>query len=339
MSAFVLRLSGLRDLSLRQSRVLGSTNFSSLSHALSRSVSLRYVEHLVQALQDLHRPRRDELIALDSMPLTMAKSLRHRCVKVNRNTVGGGVLWSYALNAARGSCPVKIHKVIAGAWMDAPLMADVNLVPAGPVYLMDRGFLDYALIERWLGEGLRFVLRMRGNTVYEVLRPLSVPRRYGSGAIELDALVRLGSKLTPAHPVVRLIVARISTRAGIIPLLVTTSETDWSAERVLEAYRKRGAIEKFHQFLKSTVGLAHLYSFSQTGITFLLYTALLLAIVLFLSAPSATGDVLRTLMTQLATLRRRVGLGHAWQRNMNNRKRDKAFRKWKRRREEGRQNL
>lgn len=97
MSAFVLRLSGLRDMARFQARLLGTANFSSLSHALSRDISLRYVRHLVESLEGWHRPGRDELVALDSMPLTLAKSLRHRCVKVNRNTVGGGVLWSYAL--------------------------------------------------------------------------------------------------------------------------------------------------------------------------------------------------------------------------------------------------
>jgi hypothetical protein len=139
MSAFVLRLSGLRDMARFQTRLLDTGNFSSLSHALSRTVSLRFVQHLVESLEGYHRPGRDDLVALDSMPLTLPKSLRHRCAKVNRNTVGGGVLWSYALNAARGCCPIKIHKVMAGAWMDAGLVDDVELLRDGPVYLMDRG--------------------------------------------------------------------------------------------------------------------------------------------------------------------------------------------------------
>lgn len=324
MSAFVLRLSGLRDLVRFQARTLGTQNFSSLSHALSRDVSLRFVQHLVESLEGCHRPGSDELVALDSMPLTLPRSLRHRCAKVNRNTVGGGVLWSYALNAARGCCPVKVQKVIAGPWLDAGLMDDVALIANGPVYLMDRGFVNYRLIRQWLCDNVRFVLRLRDNTVHEVLATLSRPRPYGSGRIERDVIVRLGSSTTEVQPIVRLIVARLRTRAGTQPLLLTTSENDWTAEQVLDAYKQRTKIEEFHQFLKQTVGLAHLYSFSQTGVTFLLYTALLLAMILFLSTDRHGRDVLTAIRAQLETLRLHCGLGHPWRRNMNARKRDKA---------------
>lgn len=218
-------------------------------------------------------------------------------------------------------------------------MVDVELLRNGPVYLMDRGFVDYALIAQWLADGVRFVLRMKANAVYEVVRTLSRPRRYGAGRIELDALVRLGTPQTQAHPVVRLIIARVKTRAGMVSLLVATSEANWSAERVLDAYKERGKIEQFHQFLKSTLGLAHLYSFSQAGIEFLLYTALLLAMILFLFANATHRDVLIILFEQLHQLRRAHGLGYTWQRNMNARKRSKAFRKWKRRRMKRRSNL
>lgn len=147
MSAFVLRISGLRDIAFRQSHLLGSANFSSLSHALSRRVSLRCAQHLVESLQGNHRPRRDDLVALVSMPVTLPRTVRHRCARYNGRTVGGGVLWSFALRARHNTCPVKIHKVIAGSWNDATLMNDVELLAHGPVYLMDRGFVDYRLIE------------------------------------------------------------------------------------------------------------------------------------------------------------------------------------------------
>jgi len=46
---------------------------------------------------------------------------------------------------------------------------------------------------------------------------------------------------------------------------------DWNAEALLEAYRKRWQIERFHRFLKETVGLAHLYSFQEAGLFLLLH--------------------------------------------------------------------
>lgn len=324
MTAFVLRLSGLRDIARFQGGILGTTNFSSLSHALSREVSLRFVRHLVQTLEGDYRPGRDELVALDSMPVTLSASLPHRCTKYNRDTVGGGVLWSYALGARKGCCPVKIHKVMAGPWGDAKLMKEVALLAGGPIYLMDRGFGDYGLIGRWLVEHVRFILRLRDNTRFEILKTLSSARRYGTGRIDLDAMVRLGSERTEAHPVVRLIIAHIETRAGIEPLVVTTSEAGWSAERVLDAYNERQKIEQFHQFLKSTLGLAHLYNFSQTGLEFLLYTAVLLAMIIFLFGEKAGKDVLDSLHLNLSAWRESCLVGRRWRRNMNANKGDKG---------------
>jgi len=87
-----------------------------------------------------HAPGRRDLVAIDSMPADLASTLRHGCARITRTTVGGGVLWAFTLNAARGVNPVRLLKVIEGAWSDAPLMADVELIAEGPIYLMDRGF-------------------------------------------------------------------------------------------------------------------------------------------------------------------------------------------------------
>jgi hypothetical protein len=329
MAAFVLRLSGLREVAERLGRWLGTRNFSSLSHALSRDVSLRFVRALVGRIESRHRPGRDELVALDSMPLTLPATQRHRCVKFNRRTVGGGVLWSYALQARRGTCPVRVHKVMAGSWNDAAQRADVELIANGPVYLMDRGFVDLGLIARWLSQAVRFILRMRVNSIYEVLATLSPPRPYGSGFIELDARVRLGFEKAQAHPVARLIRARIRTRRGLERLIVISGEMHWTAERILEAYKQRGRIEQFHRFVKDVVGLAHLYNFSQSGIMFLLHTALLVAMLLFLGSAAEPDDTLAALRQALKSIRRSLGLGNPWRRNTNAIKRDKAAKSFK----------
>ena len=116
MTAFVLRLSGLREIVERFSGALGTCNFSSLTPALRRLCSLRYIQGLVERLQSRHRPRRSALVAIDGMAVTLPATQRHRFKKYNRLTVGGGVIWTYAIEAARDSCPVRVLKVVAGAW-------------------------------------------------------------------------------------------------------------------------------------------------------------------------------------------------------------------------------
>ena len=74
------------------------------------------------------------------------------------------------------------------------------------------------------------------------------------------------------------------------------------------------------------LGLAHLYSFSQSGIMFLLHAALLLAMLLIMSEPRACGETIRILNETLRRLRVELGQGGVWRRNINAVKRTK---KWK----------
>lgn len=319
--AFMARLSGLRAVSQRCGDLLLTRAVSSIAEALSRSSSLDFVRGLVGMLESGHRPASEELVVLDSVALTLPKTQRHKCAKFNNKTVGGGVLWAYMVNATRGVTPLKVLEVIHGAWCDSKVMRDVRLVARGPVYVMDRGFYALELLEQWLSQRVRFVLRVRERSLkYDVLQNLSTPRWIGSQYLMLDAIVRLGGAQAKAHPQVRLIIARLASGENLI---VATDRLEWSAERVLHSYKQRWHIERFHRFLKDTLGLSHLYSFGQTGITFLLYTALLTALLLFLAADNPCGETITVLRHMLTAVRSALGLGTPWKRNSCVRSRNK----------------
>lgn len=311
MTSFALRLAGLRDIVARFKRALGSDNFSSLSHAMGRPTSLLFVQGLIQRLQSHHRPGAQSLVVLDSMAVTLPWTQRHKCKRVNKRTAGGGVLWAYTVDAPAGTCPVKVLKVMAGAWSDADQIKGVELIAFGPLYVMDRGFYAMARMTQWMSQGVRFVVRARKNVVYEVVRVLSAPRSYGRGQIHFDAVVRLGCPSGKKHCVARLIKAVV----GKEEFLLVTGEMRCQAEELLQGYKRRERIEQFHRYLKDTLGLAHLYNFSQTGILFLLHTALLLAMLLFLSEPEVNEEVIAILRRALKEVRARLGLGGVWKRN------------------------
>ena len=288
------------------------------------------MQALIEHLQQHHRPRRDTLVIIDGMPRTLPATRRHRCAKVNDQTVGGGVIWCLMVDAARGVCPVRVLKVIAGAWNDRTHMRSVTLEPRGPVYVMDRGFYAMDLLSNWLSQRVRFVVRAQRNAVYRVLRTLSEPRRYGVGRIELDARVQLGCDSGKLHPEARMIRAVVGEQV----LVIVTSELRWSAERVLDAYKKRERIERFHRILKDVLGLAHLYSFAHSGMMFLLHTALLLALLLVMGElnkrAAIQGEVTEILNKALTRLRTTLGLGGVWRRNTNAVKRAKNGKTFKR---------
>ena len=57
--------------------------------------------------------------------------------------------------------------------------------------VVDRGYLDYTLYERWTTAGVWFVTRARTNMVYRVGERRAVPPR---GPVLADQVIRLTSK-------------------------------------------------------------------------------------------------------------------------------------------------
>jgi hypothetical protein len=293
--------------------LLQTANYSSLAPCLRRASFLAFVRGLVERLEARGEAEAGELVALDSMALSLPRTQRHHCRKINDKTAGGGVLWAYRIGAQRGSCPVKVLKVVEGAWHDTTVMRTVRLAARGPIYLMDRGFYAFDLLEAWLKARVHFIVRARAkDLVYTPLRPLSRPHAAGPLKVVVDAWVCLGAPSAKRHPTLRLVVAILPSGEK---LFLATDLQTWSCEKILAAYKKRWHIERFHRFLKDSIGLAHLYSFHQTGITFLLYTALLLALLLFLSSDSATGETILALRKALGAIRHAMGMGAPWKRN------------------------
>ena len=115
MVAYVVRVPSLRALIERGHHALGTLHPSTLSCALRRPSTVALARGLVDRLAALGRPRGGELVALDSMAMTLPSSRSHGCARINRRTVGGGVLWSYRVDAPRGAHPVQILKIISGS--------------------------------------------------------------------------------------------------------------------------------------------------------------------------------------------------------------------------------
>jgi hypothetical protein len=315
MTSFVLGLPGLRAVAARGSLMLAGCNHSALSHALRRASSLKTIQLLLDFLTPNQPPGRRDLIAIDSMPLTLPATLRHGCVPLKRTTVGGGVLWAFTLNAAHGINPVRILKVIQGAWSDAPLMADVTLVADGPIYLMDRGFYAIDLVARWIDQGARFIVRAKRTKIrYDVERTMGLARRVGSARVTEDAIVTLGRKDRPIRPRVRLVRAMLATGEEMI---LVSGMLDASAEYLMKTYRQRWQIERFHYYLKETLGLAHLYSFQQNGLAFLVQVAVLLCVLMLLAdmAEGGSGLTVDRLRTILKAVRLASGVWGLWRPN------------------------
>jgi hypothetical protein len=315
LSAFALCLPSTQAIISRHGEALGTTTRSTLSYALRRSSMLRFATRITEALCALFCPGDEALVALDSMAVTLPATRRHGCRSINSSAVGGGVLWAFAIDAARGTCPIKILRTITGPWHDTREVAKASLTPRGPVYIMDRGFWKIDLIKGWLSEQVRFILRVTVQSLcYKKVRCIGRPRRLANGIrIEFDGMARLGGVTQKVKPLVRLVVAYLPNGQDLI---LASDRMEWSAERLLEAYGKRWQIEIFHRFLKESIGLAHLYSYQENGLLFLMHVATLLAILLVLAEEAPSGTTLSVLLVGLERLRTSLGIpSTAWRSN------------------------
>ncbi len=314
--AFVRLLSGLREIREFYGKSCGVTSLGTFSYALRSKVMLRAAQELCAALP--RSPyRAGELLAVDSMAISLPATQRHGCAKMNRHTVGGGVQWMFRLRTPAGETPIEVLKTLAGAWCDSQAVRGVKLAARGPIHLMDRGFYALDLIDQWSKEGVHFILRARGKDLrYESLEGRGQPRRIGSLEVLFDGIARLGvSTRRGPRPVVRLVVCR---RPNGEDLILVSDLRGWDAQALLCAYRKRWQIERFHRFMKHTLGLSHLYSFQQRGIEFLLTLAILLAAAVLLREESKRFEgktPVDRLYRGLRHLRRQWGLRTPWRPN------------------------
>lgn len=312
----MLRASGLRAVLERDALRLGTRHLSTLSYILGSAFCARLALLMVDRLA----PARfgDRLVAIDGMAVMLPATRRHNCAKCNSATVGGGVLWAVAVQARRGDVsPLRILRTVAGAFSDAVLLRSVELEARGPLYLMDRGCFALDLAARWLVQGVRFVVRMRGGAalVYEPVRTLG-PARGVAGAgrridVEFDGTAVLGAAgRRGPRPLVRLVVARMVRGGKTEQLVLASGEMHATAEQLLAAYRRRWEIERFHKLLKRVLGLAHLYSFRRRGLEFLLAVCVLAAVLLW--ARPRDADTIPQLRDAVAAVRRTLHVHRIW---------------------------
>ncbi len=175
---------------------------------------------------------------------------------------------------------------------------------AGRLYVVDRGYRDFGLMQAILEADSSFVSRLHANAVYEVLeeRPLTEEAR--KAQVLSDRVVRLGGKLSgkKLHRPVRLVEVRVPAKpprgrgypvkkvsskklyrepvGDSYTLILCTDRLDLPADVIALIYLHRWKVELFFRLLKSVFGLRHLLSDSYEGVSIQVYAALIATLLL-----------------------------------------------------------
>jgi len=167
---------------------------------------------------------------------------------------------------------------------------------AGRLYVLDRGYAHYALLESIAEAGSSFVCRLRDNAVFEVVEERPLDQDALAAGVVRDAVVRLGGKATRGKLTrdVRIVevactphrkasgkTARGGPEQGET-ILIVTDRLDLPAEVVALLYRCRWQIEIFFRFFKHVLGCRRLLSTDKNGIELQTYAAIIACLLIAL---------------------------------------------------------
>jgi len=165
-------------------------------------------------------------------------------------------------------------------------------IQADRLYVMDRGYVKFALFNKIVAAKSSYVCRVRDNSDYDVREQRELTEADNSADVLSDEIITVGKQTgkdrqSPDHTV-RLVCVKCSPHTsrskykgtstgpssdGI--LRIATNLLDVPAEIIALLYLQRWIIEIFFRFLKQLLGCKHLIAHSQNGIEIQAYCAMI----------------------------------------------------------------
>jgi len=175
----------------------------------------------------------------------------------------------------------------------------------GKLYVLDRGYADYALMDEILKAKSSFVVRIQNNAVCKEPkhRPLSAEAQ--AAGIQTDALVTLGSEFASElhDKAIRLVEIHVQdtdallgrkrkkrvsskktfrTDSGEYTIRLATDLLDVDVMVIADLYRLRWQIELFFRWFKKVLQADKPLSLKQNGMTIVVYCALIASLLVVL---------------------------------------------------------
>jgi hypothetical protein len=147
----------------------------------------------------------------------------------------------------------------------------------GTIVVVDRGYQDYALYQRWSEAGVYFVTRAHSNMVYRVIQTHEVSNR---GDVVSDQAIELSSAYAQRRcstPLRRVVVWVDDKQKELVFL---TNMTHLAASTIAAIYKERWQIELFFKALKQTLKVKSFVGTSENAVQVQIWTALIAMLLL-----------------------------------------------------------
>lgn len=166
---------------------------------------------------------------------------------------------------------------------------------AGRLYVLDRGYARFALMQKVIDAGSSFVVRIHDNSVFEVIEERELSAEALAAGMVRDAVVRLGCprsgkdlrqpvrivEVACTPHIKRYKIGRGGPAQGET-ILIATDRLDLPDEVVSLIFQHRWAVETFFRTFKHLLGCRHLLSTSKNGIELQTYAAILACLLIAL---------------------------------------------------------
>lgn len=167
---------------------------------------------------------------------------------------------------------------------------------AGRLYVLDRGYGSYELLQAIRAAGSNFICRMKDNAHLVVHEARALDDVAIEAGVVRDVVVEVGRRAATRH-LIRVIEIKCRPyqkecgrktkydRSGPCSgetLLVATDRMDLAADVVAFIYKRRWQIEVFFRFFKHVLGCRHLVSEHPNGIQLQLYGAIIACLLIAL---------------------------------------------------------
>lgn len=202
-------------------------------------------------------------------------------------------LWQTDRNGIKVHCQYEILKgvpvdmEVTDANANEKTVLSSNL-QADRVYVLDRGYAKYSLLEDITKAKSSFVCRIRDNAIYRTIEDKELTEKAEKQNIAFDRTVDLGGETAETIlKNVRIVAVRCNPtapksrtggrggpRQGQL-IYIATDRFDLEPETIATIYKRRWTIEIYFRFFKHILGCRHLISQNRNGIEIQMYAAII----------------------------------------------------------------
>jgi Transposase DDE domain/Domain of unknown function (DUF4372) len=166
--------------------------------------------------------------------------------------------------------------VTDGDTNDVRIAQKLEFAP-GTIVVIDRGYLDYALYERWTESGIYFVTRSRTNMLYKVTERRTVPTR---GNVKHDETIKLTGEHVRKRYSSLLRQVTVWDAEHKRELVFLTNIFHLAASTIGAIYKDRWQIELFFKALKQNLKIKTFVGTSENAVNVQIWTALIAMLLL-----------------------------------------------------------